>query len=57
MMRMQLVMRWGHLLEFLLDRQRHFAGRQTGSISDAEYMRVDSDGRLTKGNIQNDTGR
>ena len=32
MMRMQLVMRWGHLLDFLLDRQRRFAGRQTGSI-------------------------
>ena len=56
MMCMQLVMRWGHFFEFLLDRQRRFTGRHTGSISDPEYMRVDGDGRLAKGNIQHDIG-
>ena len=57
MMRMQFVMCRGHLLEFILDRQRRFTWRQTGSISDPEYMRVDGDGRLAKSNIQHDIRR
>ena len=57
MMRMQFELCRGYLLEFILDCRRRFTGRQAGPISDPEYMGVDGDGRLAKGNIQNDIGR
>ena len=53
-MRMQLVVFWRRFLELFLNRQRCFSGCQSSSIADAKYMRVDGDGRLGEGHVQDD---
>ena len=47
----------GELHEALLDLEWRLAVRQSGAIRNAEYMRVDSDCRLTKSGVQDHVGR
>src|SRR5271169_4570814 len=56
MMGVQLEVRRHHLLEFLLDLEWIFSGRQPGAVADAEDVRVDRDGRLAERDIEHHIG-